>query len=123
MKFGVLTFSEHIFRIIKYSFWIIPILKIFIRIYSLYRQDSLWQFHIGLYCTMVRSPIPSLPLYPLSAPLQAIPRCFIILFHKVIWSLSTIFLHLNLLHSLSLLPQVPATCCTSFTVLSFIITF
>jgi hypothetical protein len=39
----------------------------FIRIYSLYREDSLWQFQIGLYCTLVRSP-QSLPLDP-SPPL------------------------------------------------------
>jgi hypothetical protein len=31
-------------------------LKIFIRIYLLYRRHSLWQFQIGLHCTLVRSP-------------------------------------------------------------------
>jgi hypothetical protein len=29
---------------------------IFIRMYSLYGEDSLWQFHIGLYCTLVVLP-------------------------------------------------------------------
>jgi hypothetical protein len=34
----------------------------FIRIYLLNRRDSLWQFQIGLYCILLRSPPPSLPL-------------------------------------------------------------
>jgi hypothetical protein len=31
--------------------------------YSLYRGDSLWQFQIGLYCTLVRSPPLSLSIF------------------------------------------------------------
>jgi hypothetical protein len=69
--------------------------------------DSLRQFQIGLYCTLVRSPLPSLPLDSLPAPLKTIKRGFIVVFCTSIWSLSTIFPHLNLLHSPSLLPQVP----------------
>jgi hypothetical protein len=58
---------------------------------------------IGLYCTLIRSPPPNLPLNPLPSPLQVISRGFIALFH--IWCQSTIFPHLNLLHSLSSFPK------------------
>jgi hypothetical protein len=47
-------------------------------------------------------PAPSLP------PLEAIARGFLVLFHLSIWSLSTIYYHLNLLPSPSL-PLVPPT--------------
>jgi hypothetical protein len=73
----------------------------------LYRGNSLWQFQTDLYCTLVSSPSPSLPLYPLPTPLQAITRGFIVLFHLGIWSPSTMFLHLNLLRSPSSLSQAP----------------
>jgi hypothetical protein len=65
----------------------------------LYRGDSLWQFQIGLYCTLVRSPPPSLPLEPLPVSLKTIARGFFVLFHVSIWSPSTIYPHLNFLHS------------------------
>jgi hypothetical protein len=56
--------------------------------------DSLWQFQIDLYCTLVRSAPPSLLFDSLHAPLQAIARGFFVLFHIDIWSPSTIFPYL-----------------------------
>jgi hypothetical protein len=66
----------------------------------LYKGYSLWQFRIGLHCTLVRSPPPS-PSHPdlLFAPLHAITRGFTVLFCISIWSPSTIYPHLNPLHS------------------------
>jgi hypothetical protein len=59
----------------------------------------------------------SRPLNPLPAPLKAIARGFVVLFHTDIWSPSTIFPHLNLFH-LPSLPIVPhpapiSQCCLS----------
>jgi hypothetical protein len=96
------------------------LLIFFIRIYLLYKGDSLWQFQIGLYYTLVSSPPPSL-LSHLPAPLKAIARCFFVLFHISIWSPSTIYLYRNLLHSPSLSHKYPPPYCTYFTVLSFVI--
>jgi hypothetical protein len=48
---------------------------------------------MGLYCTLVRSPpTVSPPWYP-PAPLKAIAREFIVLFHINMWSPSTIYPH------------------------------
>jgi hypothetical protein len=69
----------------------------YFRIYSLYRGDSLWQFPLGLYCTLVRLSPPSLPLDHLPSPLKAIARHFIVL--SCIWSPLTVFPHLHLLRS------------------------
>jgi hypothetical protein len=61
-----------------------------IRVYLLYMGDSLWQFLIGLYCSLVRSPhllSPTTPQSPpLPTPLKAIARGFYVLFHISIWS-------------------------------------
>jgi hypothetical protein len=93
-----------------------------IRIYSLYRGDSLWQCQIGLYCTLVSSPPLSLPLNLLPVPLKAVVRGFFVLVYVGIWNPPTIYPHLDLLHPPSHLPQAtPSTHCTCFTVLSFII--
>jgi hypothetical protein len=46
------------------------------------------------------------PPQPLPAPLKAIARDFLVLFHIGIWSLSSIYHHLNLFHSPSPLPLV-----------------
>jgi hypothetical protein len=51
-----------------------------IGIYLLYREDSLWQFQIGLYYTLVRCLPPSLPFDPLPTSLLVIARRFIVLF-------------------------------------------
>jgi hypothetical protein len=53
----------------------------FLRIFSLYGGDSLQQFQIGLYCTLVRSPHHfSTHPKPLSTPLEAIARGFFVIF-------------------------------------------
>jgi hypothetical protein len=76
--------------------------------YICYRgRNSWWQSWLDLYCTLVRSPPPSLPLNPVSIPLKAIARGFFVLFHISICSPSTIYPYLNLLHSSSLFPLVP----------------
>jgi hypothetical protein len=80
--------------------------SIFIRIYQLFRGDSLWQFQIGLYYTLARSSPPFLPLNPIHTPLKATARGCFVLFHISIWSSSTIYLHLHL-HSPSPLPLTP----------------
>jgi hypothetical protein len=82
----------------RQSFFKIPF---FIKVCSLYRGDSLWQFHVGLYCTLVRSPLLSLPLNPIPTLLKTITRGFFVLLHVGMWSPSTIFPYLNLLHSLT----------------------
>jgi hypothetical protein len=95
--------------------------KFLIRIYLLYRGDSLWQFQIGLYCILVRSPPLSLFLDHFPTPFKVIAR---VLFHISILSLSTIFPHLNLLHlpSHSQKYHPPHTIyCTYFTDLSFVV--
>jgi hypothetical protein len=82
----------------------------------LYRGDSLWQFQIGLYCTLVRSPLPSLPLDPFPSPLQTIARGFFVLFHMGMLNPSIMFLYLNLLRSPSRKypPTTPVLhCCVS----------
>jgi hypothetical protein len=58
--------------------------------------DLLWQFQIGLYYTLVRSPFIISPPQPLWAPLKAIARGFFVLFHTSVWCPSTIHPHLNL---------------------------
>jgi hypothetical protein len=63
-----------VFRV--YLFIYLYFFLIFIRICSLYREDSLWQFRIGSHCTLVRLPPPTL----LPAPLKAITRGFIVYF-------------------------------------------
>jgi hypothetical protein len=63
--------------------------------------DSLWQFWIGLHCTLARLPLIISPFSPLLVPVKALTRGFIILFCVCIWSPSPIFSHLHLLHSLS----------------------
>jgi hypothetical protein len=98
--------SNFLLGLLNCSFLLPPF--IFIRMYSLYRGHSLWQFRIGLYCTLVRWPPLSLalrcPSLPYFKQLQEVSLfCFII----VIWSPPTIFPHLNLIHSPSPLPQVP----------------
>jgi hypothetical protein len=61
---------------------------------------SLWQFQIGLHCTLVRlSPASLHPPQLPPTPLKAIVRGFIVLFRICIWSPSAIFPHLHLLHS------------------------
>jgi hypothetical protein len=47
----------------------------FTRICSSYGGESLWQFHIGLYWTLLRSPPLSLYLDSLPTPLKTIVRC------------------------------------------------
>jgi hypothetical protein len=92
----------------------------FTSIYSLYGGDLLWQFWIALHCTLVRLPPPSLSHHPNPESLKAITKCFIVLFPLCIWSPSTLFLYLHLLHSPSPFWQVHPHC-TYFSVLSFII--
>jgi hypothetical protein len=82
----------------------------FSRIYLLYSCDSLWQFQICLYCTLVRSPPPSLSLHTLPVSLKAIARGFFV-FCVGIWSPQTIFPHLHLLCSPSCLPLVSPPLC------------
>jgi hypothetical protein len=61
-----------------------------------------------------------LPPDPLPVPLKTVARGFIILFPMCIWSPSTIFPHLHLLHSsFFLLSLIPPTC-NYFIVLCFI---
>jgi hypothetical protein len=69
----------------------------------------IWQFWLDLYCTLCTLPPLSLPLNLLPTPLKAIARGFVVLFHVGIWSPSTIYGHLNLLPSFSLLPLVSST--------------
>jgi hypothetical protein len=70
------------------------------------------------------APIVSPPL-PFPTPLKAIARGFLVLFHIGIWSPPTIYHHLNLLSSPSLLsiypPSPEGTHCAYFIVLVFII--
>jgi hypothetical protein len=82
-----------------------------IRIYSLCGgRDSLRQFQIGLYCTLVRLPSP----HPTSGSCKK--------FHCSISYMKCIH-HIPLCHSPSSLPQVPHIHCTNFTVLSVVINF
>jgi hypothetical protein len=59
----------------------------------------LWQFWVGLHCTLLRLPHHLPPSKTLPNPLKAIIRGFIIVFHICIWSPLTIFPHLHLLCS------------------------
>jgi hypothetical protein len=52
-----------------------------------------------LYCTLFTFPPSPLPLSPFPTLPKAIARGFLVLFHIGIWSPSTIYPHLNLLHS------------------------
>jgi hypothetical protein len=73
---------------------------------------------IRLYCTLVTLPLSSLPL-TLSQG-WVIARNFLILFHIGIWSSSTVYYHLNILHSASPFPLVPHPP-KDFTILFFVI--
>jgi hypothetical protein len=97
----------------------------FIMIYSLYRRGFIVTIPIKLilYISYSASTISlSIPSSP-PTTFKEIARGFFVLFHIGIWSPSIIFPHLNLFHSLSLLPLVPSpqVNCTYFTVLYFII--
>jgi hypothetical protein len=89
----------------------------FISICSLYRWDSLWQIQITLYFALVWLSSHSPSLDPIPAPYKLFARGFII-FHICIQNLSTIFSHLHLIHSNSLLPQELSIHYTYFRVLS-----
>jgi hypothetical protein len=77
---------------------------------------------IRLICTLFTLPPSSLPLGPLPTTLNAVARGFLVLFHRGIWSPSTLYRHLNLVY-----PPSPTstpstnTHCGYFTVLVFII--
>jgi hypothetical protein len=61
---------------------------------------------LEVYCTLIESSPLSLSLKTLPAPLKAIARIFLVLFHIGIWSPSTIYPHLNCLHSPFPLPLI-----------------
>jgi hypothetical protein len=75
----------------------------FTRIYSLYRGGFIVTILIRLILYINLLP----PSVSLPAPIKAIMRSFLALFHIGIWNPSTIYCHLNLLHSPSLLLLIP----------------
>jgi hypothetical protein len=85
--------------------------------------DLKWKFLSDLYCTLFTLPPLSLLFSPLHILPKAIVRGFLVLFHTVMWSSSTIYHHLNLFPSPSPFPLVPPnyTHCAYFTVLVFVI--
>jgi hypothetical protein len=87
-------------------------------IYSLYRRGFIMTIFIRLilYISYIAPIICNLNSLP--SPLKTTARGFFVLFHIGIWSTSTTYAHLNLLHSL---PShlYPLTQCTCLTVLYF----
>jgi hypothetical protein len=71
--------------------------------------DSLWQFHIGLHCALVRSPPSSLSLNSLPTPLKTIARdfCWIFLmFYLFIYLFIIIHMCIQCLEEISFVYEV-----------------
>jgi hypothetical protein len=118
---------SHLYENLLHSYWAkIPSLLFFlnnflIRIYSLYRGGFVVTSLIRLILYVIYITPSSLPLSPFPNPLKAIARGFLVLFHIDIQNPSTIYCHLNLLPSPSLLSLVLPPHSSYFIDLVFII--
>jgi hypothetical protein len=84
---GLFPLSLFFFLTVWFHLYDILFFPIFIRIYSLYGGDSLWQFQITLHYTLVRIPPPSppeAPSLPCLKQLQDISSFFFIYYMKFI---------------------------------------